>query len=57
VNAAIYITFERMDGSEITSINLVIDKNFTGVGIQKATDALGEVNQPGKFCWRSVPIV
>lgn len=42
------IAFERMDGGKITSINLAIDKSFTAVGIQKSTQALGEVNQPGK---------
>ncbi len=31
----------------MTSINLAIDKSFTAVGIQKSTQALGEVNQPG----------
>ena len=41
------IAFERMNGGKITSINLAIDKSFTAVGIQKGTDALGEVNQPG----------
>ena len=42
------IAFERMDGGKITSINLAIDKSFTATGIQKSTQALGEVNQPGK---------
>ena len=41
------IAFERMDGGKITSIDLAIDKSFTATGIQKGTDALGEVNQPG----------
>ena len=41
------IAFERMNGGKITSINLAIDKSFTAVGIQKGTDAIGEVNQPG----------
>jgi uncharacterized protein GlcG (DUF336 family) len=41
------IAFERMDGGKITSINLAIDKSFTAVGIQKGTDVLGDVNQPG----------
>lgn len=41
------IAFERMDGSKITSIQLAIDKSFTATGIQKGTDALGKVNQPG----------
>ena len=41
------IAFERMNGGKITSINLAIDKSFTAVGIQKCTDVLGEVNQPG----------
>ena len=41
------IAFERMNGGKITSINIAIDKSFTAVGIQKGTDALGEVNQPG----------
>jgi len=41
------IAFERMDGAKITSINLAIDKSFTATGIQKSTQALGEVNQPG----------
>ncbi|MGH1575800.1 GlcG/HbpS family heme-binding protein [Planktotalea sp.] len=41
------IAFERMDGGKITSINLAIDKAFTANGIQKSTQALGEVNQPG----------
>ena len=41
------IAFERMNGGKITSINLAIDKSFTAVGIQKGTDALWEVNQPG----------
>ena len=41
------IAFERMNGGKITSINLAIDKSFTAVGIQKGTDVLGEVNQPG----------
>ena len=41
------IAFERMDGGKITSIQLAIDKSFTATGIQKGTDALGEVNQPG----------
>ena len=41
------IAFERMNGGKITSINLAIDKSFTVVGIQKGTDVLGEVNQPG----------
>lgn len=42
------IAFERMDGGKITAINLAIDKSFTATGIQKSTQALGEVNQPGK---------
>ena len=42
------IAFERMDGGKMTSINLAIDKSYTAVGIQKSTQALGEVNQPGK---------
>jgi len=41
------IAFERMDGAKITSINLAIDKAYTTTGIQKSTQALGEVNQPG----------
>ena len=41
------IAFERMNGGKITSINIAIDKSFTAVGIQKGTDVLGEVNQPG----------
>lgn len=41
------IAFERMDGAKITSINLAIDKSFTATGIQKGTDVLGEVSQPG----------
>jgi uncharacterized protein GlcG (DUF336 family) len=41
------IAFERLNGGKITSINLAIDKSFTAVGIQKGTDVLGEVNQPG----------
>jgi uncharacterized protein GlcG (DUF336 family) len=41
------IAFERMDGAKITSINLAIDKSFTATGIQKGTDALGVVSQPG----------
>jgi len=41
------IAFERMDGGKMTSIQLAIDKSFTATGIQKGTDALGEVNQPG----------
>lgn len=41
------IAFERMDGGKITSINLAIDKSFTATGIQKGTDVLGEVSQPG----------
>ncbi len=41
------IAFERMDGAKITSINLAIDKSYTATGIQKSTQALGEVNQPG----------
>ena len=41
------IAFERMDGGKITSINLAIDKSFTAVGIQKGTDVLCDVNQPG----------
>ena len=41
------IAFERMDGGKITSIDLAIDKAFTASGIQKSTQALGEVNQPG----------
>ena len=41
------ISFERMDGGKITSINLAIDKSYTASGIQKSTQALGEVNQPG----------
>ena len=41
------IAFERMDGGKMTSINLAIDKSFTAVGIQKGTDVLGDVNQPG----------
>ena len=36
------ITFERMDGSEITSINLVIDKNFTGWVFKKRRMRLGK---------------
>lgn len=42
------IAFERMDGGKITSIPLAIDKGFTAAGIQKGTDRLGEVNQPGQ---------
>ena len=42
------IAFERMDGGKITSIQLAIDKSFTACGIQKGTDALGIVNQPGQ---------
>jgi len=42
------IAFERMDGGKITSITLAIDKSFTATGIQKGTDVLGEVNQPGQ---------
>lgn len=42
------IAFERMDGGKITSITLAIDKSFTATGIQKGTDALGAVNQPGQ---------
>lgn len=42
------IAFERMDGGKITSINLAIDKSFTATGIQKGTDVLGVVNQPGQ---------
>ncbi len=41
------IAFERMDGGKITSIQLAIDKSYTATGIQKGTDALAEVNQPG----------
>lgn len=41
------IAFERMDGAKITSINLAIDKAYTAASIQKSTQALGEVNQPG----------
>lgn len=41
------IAFERMDGSKHTSVQLAIDKSFTATGIQKGTDALGDVNQPG----------
>ena len=41
------IAFERMDGSKHTSVQLAIDKSFTATGIQKGTDALGAVNQPG----------
>lgn len=41
------IAFERMDGGKITSIQLAIDKSYTATGIQKSTQALGEVNQPG----------
>ena len=41
------IAFERMNGGKITSIQLAIDKSFTATGIQKGTDALGKVNQPG----------
>ena len=41
------IAFERMDGGKITSINLAIDKSYTATGIQKSTQLLGEVNQPG----------
>jgi len=41
------IAFERMDGGKMTAIGLAIDKAFTATGIQKGTDALGEVNQPG----------
>ncbi|WP_420012715.1 GlcG/HbpS family heme-binding protein [Tateyamaria sp.] len=41
------IAFERMDGGNITSIGLAIDKSFTAAGVQKGTDVLGEVNQPG----------
>lgn len=41
------IAFERMDGAKITSINLAVDKAYTATGIQKSTQALGEVNQPG----------
>ena len=41
------IAFERMDGGKITSINLAIDKSYTATGIQKSTQALHEVNQPG----------
>ncbi|WP_299622218.1 heme-binding protein [uncultured Tateyamaria sp.] len=41
------IAFERMDGGKITSIGLAIDKSFTAAGVQKGTDVLGEVNQPG----------
>lgn len=41
------IAFERMDGGKITSIQLAIDKSFTASGIQKGTDALADVNQPG----------
>lgn len=41
------IAFERMDGGKMTAIQLAIDKGYTATGIQKGTDALGEVNQPG----------
>lgn len=42
------IAFERMDGAKITSVQLAIDKSFTATGIQKSTQSLGEVNQPGQ---------
>lgn len=42
------IAFERMDGGKFTGITLAIDKSFTATGIQKGTDVLGEVNQPGQ---------
>lgn len=41
------IAFERMNGAKITSVKLAIDKAYTASGIQKSTQALGEVNQPG----------
>ena len=42
------IAFERMDGAKITSVQLAIDKSYAATGIQKSTQALGEVNQPGQ---------
>ena len=41
------IALERMDGAKHTSITLAIDKSFTATGVQKSTQALGDVNQPG----------
>ena len=41
------IEFSRMDGGKVSSISIAIDKAFTASGIQKSTQALGEVNQPG----------
>ncbi len=41
------LAFERMNGSKITSINLAIDKAYTAAGVQKGTQLLGEVSQPG----------
>jgi len=42
------IAFERMDGAKTTSITLAIDKSYTAAGVQKGTDALGTVSQPGE---------
>lgn len=42
------IAFLRMDGGKVTSSTIAIDKAFTAAAAQRATDAYGEVSQPGK---------
>lgn len=41
------LTFHRMDGAKITSIDIAINKAFTAAGARKATHEYGPVAQPG----------
>lgn len=42
------ISFARMNGAKISSIELALDKAFTAAGTRKGTHLLQEVCQPGK---------
>jgi len=42
------ITFEKMDGAKITSIDIAINKAFTAAGSRKGTHEYAEVASPGK---------
>jgi len=42
------LTFERMDGAKITSIDIAINKAFTAAGSKRGTHEYAELASPGK---------
>ena len=42
------IKFDRMDGGQISSLSIAIDKAFTGAAARRGTHIYNELCQPGK---------